>query len=172
MYEHQLDRMRRPVARAMGVVGLAVVAAVMIAACGASGGGTKSSPLGLIDQTARTVQLNLIITGANFNGYSGGQMTVRVPQGWRVDVYCSNQDATPHSCAVVSGTGSTAPAFSGAASPHPVAGLPAGDAWNFSFVARTVGWYRFASLVPGHDDRGMWGHLQVVARGKPSVSSS
>lgn len=172
MYRHRFDKMRRLMARATWVPGVLIAATLMISACGGGGGGATSSPLGLIDQAARTVQLNLIITGSNFNGYSSGQMTVRVPRGWKVDVYCSNQASTPHSCAIVSGAGSTSPAFSGAASPDPVAGLPPGAAWNFSFVSRTVGSYRVTSLVPGHAGRGLWEGLDVVAGGHPSVSTS
>lgn len=152
----------------LGIVGLAAAAALTITGCG--GGGTaRSSPLGVIDQATRTVQLNLIITGSNLNGYSNGQMAVRVPRGWKVDVYCSNQASTPQSCAVVSGAGSRSPVFSGAASPDPATGVPAGEAASFSFIVRTVGSYRVASLVPGHKNGGIWEHFEVVAAGTPSV---
>lgn len=171
MYRDRFDRMLRPVARAVGVIGVAAVAALAIAACGGTGGGDTLSPLGVIHQATRTVQLNLIITGSRLNGYSTGQMTVRVPRGWRVDVYCSNQAGTPHSCAIVSGTGAPSLAFSGAASPHPVAGVPARTFANFSFIATRVGSYRVTSLVPGSEDRTMWEHFDVVGTGEPSVSA-
>lgn len=172
MYPHWLNRTPRPMARAIGVAGLVAVAALLMAACGGSGEMAPSSPLGLIDQASRTVQLNLVITESSFNGYSTGQMTVRVPRGWRVDVYCNNQASTPRSCAVVSGATSSAPAFSGAASPDQMAGLPAGEAASFGFVAKTVGSYRLASLDPGHRDRNLWERFDVVATDRPSVSMS
>jgi hypothetical protein len=163
--------MVRWTARAVVVTGLAAAAALVIVACGGASNADPSSPLGFIDQATRTVQLNLFITESNFNGYSGGELTMRMPQGWRVDVYCSNQASTPQSCAIVSGTGSTTPAFSGADSPDPVAGLPAGTSWNFSFLVTRVGSYRLASLTPAHHDN-MWDRFDVVATGEPSVSIS
>ena len=171
MNEQRLARLPRPLAGAVGVIGLAVAVALMVAACGAGRGETTSSPLGVIDQATRTVQLNLILTGSNVNGYSSGQMTVRVPRGWRVDVYCSNQASGPHSCAITSGAGSTTPAFAGAASPDPVVGVPPGGAANFSFIVARLGSYRVASVIPGHRDPGPWEHFQVVAGGSPSVST-
>ena len=172
MYPNRLDRVLRWMARAVAVVGPAVAAALLMAACGGGGTMAPSSPLGLIDQPSRTVQLNLFITQSTFNGYSSGQMTVRVPQGWRVDVYCDNLASTPRSCAIVSGSTPTAPAFAGAASPGWRAGQPAGQAANFGFVAKTVGSYRVASLDPGHRDRDLWERFDVIAAGTPSVSMS
>jgi hypothetical protein len=169
---YRFDRTLRLMARAVNFAGLAAATAVSLAACAGAGSADPSSPLGIIDQATRTVQLNLIISQSRFNGYSNGQLTVRVPEGWRVDVYCSNQGATPHSCAIVSGAGSTSPAFSGAASPQPVAGVPAGSTANFSFIVKRVGSYRVSSLVPGDGDRAMWEHFDVVATGSPSVSLS
>lgn len=170
MYRHRFEERLRLMARALSVAGLAVAAALAIAGCGGGGSAGPSSPLGVIDESTRTVQLNLIMSESRFNGYATGQMAVRVPRGWRVDVYCSNQGPTPHSCAIVSGAGSTSAAFSGAASPEPVTGVPAGGSANFSFIAKTPGSYRVTSLVPGAEDRSMWEHFDVVATGRPSVS--
>jgi len=171
VYQHQFHERLRLMARAMGMAGLAASTAFIIAACGGPAGGTKSSPLGLIDVNARTVQFDLFITQSSFNGYSGGGMTMRVPEGWRVDVYCNNQTSTPQSCAFVSGAGSTTPAFAGAASPDPVVGLRPGTSWFFAFTPKTVGSYRLASLSPSHGD-GIWDRFDVVATGRPSVSTS
>ncbi len=170
MYRFRFDKLLRLAGRAMTVAALAGAAAVTIAACGGAGSGDGSSPLGVIDQATRTVQLNLIIGESRFNGYASGQVVVRVPRSWRVDVYCSNQGATPQSCAIVSGARPTSPAFLGAASPRPVAGVPAGGSVNFSFIVERVGSYRLTSLVPGYDDRTMWERFDVVAGGRPSVS--
>ena len=172
MYQPSIDKLLRPMTRAMSVVGLGAAATLIVAACGTGGGGARSSPVGMMDMAARTVQLNLIITGSNFNGYSNGEMTVRVPRGWKVVVYCSNQTPAPHSCAIVPDAGSRAPAFAGAASPNPVAGVAPGASANFSFVVGKVGAYRLTSLVPRREDRGMWEHFEVVAAGRPSVSTS
>ncbi len=166
-----MNRLRLDLMLRLMIAGLAAAAALTIAACG-GGAAAPSSPLGNIDPAAHTVQLNLLITESSFNGYSSGQMTVRVPRGWRVDVFCDNQASTPHSCAIVSGAGSTVPAFLGAASPDAAAGQPAGEAANFSFTVKALGSYHVASLDPGHPDRGMWERFDVVATGHPSVSMS
>lgn len=170
MHGYRFDRLLRPLARGMAVAGLAAVAAVMIAGCGAGGSLAPSSPLGNIDTATRTVQLNLFIGGNGFNGFSSGRMMVRVPEGWKVDVLCSNQASRPRSCAVVSGATSKSPAFSGAATAHPFAGVPTGKFANFSFIAGRVGSFRLTSLAPRPEDRTRWEHFDVVAGGIPSAS--
>ncbi|MBO0701686.1 MAG: hypothetical protein J2P38_02055 [Candidatus Dormibacteraeota bacterium] len=172
MYESRFDPRFRPLARGMGMACLAAAAALLIVACGGAGRGSQWSPLGLIHQPSRTVQLNLVITPGGFDGYSGGALKMNVPRGWRVDVFCSNQTATPHSCAIVSGAGSRAPAFPGAASPHAGTGLPRGEFADFGFTVKRVGSYRLTTLVPGHQDRWMWDRFEVVAGGEPSVSTA
>lgn len=167
MNHHRSGKMVRLV-----IVGLAAAAVVAMAACGGDGGATGSNPLGVIDPATRTVQLNLIITESSFNGYSSGQMTVRVAEGWKVDVYCANQASTPRSCEIVPDTGTAAPAFAGAVSPDPGAGVSPGEFANFSFVASAPGSYRVASLVHGRQGRDLWERFDVVATGRPSVSMS
>jgi hypothetical protein len=63
------------------------------------------------------------------------------------------------------------PAFRGATTPNPTDGLPPGQSATFSFVASRVGAYRFACLVPGHEDARMWDVLVVERGGKPSISA-
>lgn len=172
MHEHRLERTLGLAATAMCGGALAAIAALTLAACGGGWATARSSPVGVIDQATQTVQLNLIVTDSGLNGYASGQIAVRVPRGWKVDVFCLNQASTPRSCAVMSGAGAAAPAFAGATTPHPAAGVPAGGAANFSFIVGRVGSYRVASLVPGHQDRGLWERFEVVATGKPSVSMS
>lgn len=155
------------------VAGAALLAAVALAfvACGGGGSGAKSSPLGTVDQANKTVDVNLNITGFNFDGYSKGQMTVTVPQGWKVNVHCSNQTSIPHSCAVVADANSTSPVFPGAASPNPDSGLSRGQSAIFSFTATNPGHYRIVCLVPGHESDGMWDSFNVISAGSPSVST-
>jgi hypothetical protein len=109
--------------------------------------------------------------GFNFDGYGRGELLVRIPVGWRVVVTCRNAGGTRHSCAVVSGSLSTSPAFKGAASPSPVSGLSPGAEAHFSFVARRIGTFRIACLVPGHEQARMWDVLDVIRRGRPSISA-
>ena len=106
--------------------------------------------------------------GFNFDGYSRYLMWT-VPRGWTVRVVCTNRGSMRHSCAVVRGAGSTKPAFRGAATPHPRVGLEAGHTARFTFRASRKGVYRFACLVPGHEDADMWDVLKIRSGGKPSV---
>ena len=105
--------------------------------------------------------------GFNFDGYGRGELTITVPSGWRVRVTCSNRGALTHSCAVVRGPMTVALAFRGAATPI----LPPGSTTTFSFVAARVGSYRFACLVPGHEEARMWDVLVVTRGGRPSISA-
>jgi Sulfocyanin (SoxE) domain len=105
--------------------------------------------------------------GFNFDGYGRGELTITVPSGWRVRVTCSNRGALTHSCAVVRGPMTITPAFRGAATPI----LPPGSTTTFSFMASRVGSYRFACLVPGHEEARMWDVLVVAHGGRPSISA-
>jgi hypothetical protein len=105
--------------------------------------------------------------GFNFDGYGRGELMITVPSGWRVRVMCSNRGALAHSCAVVRGPMTVTPAFRGAATPI----LPPGSTTAFSFVASRVGSYRFACLVPGHEEARMWDVLVVTRGGRPSISA-
>ena len=106
--------------------------------------------------------------GFNFDGYSRLLMW-KVPRGWTVKVVCTNRGPLRHSCAVVKGPDETKPAFPGAATPQPVIGLEAGHTARFTFRAGKTGVYRFACLVPGHEDARMYDVLKIVGGGKPSV---
>lgn len=106
--------------------------------------------------------------GFNFDGYSRYLMWM-VPRGWTVRVVCENRGPLRHSCAVVQGAGSARPAFRGAETPQPLLGLEAGRTARFTFRASKTGVYRFACLVPGHEDARMWDVLKVRSGGKPRV---
>jgi uncharacterized cupredoxin-like copper-binding protein len=106
--------------------------------------------------------------GFNFDGYSRYLMWT-VPRGWTVLVVCTNHGPLRHSCAVVKGADSAKPAFRGAATPQPQIGLEAGHTVRFMFRPGKTGVYRFACLVPGHEDARMWDVLKITRGGKPSV---
>ena len=76
-----------------------------------------------------------------------------------------------HSCAVVHGPMTITPAFRGAPVPNPTVGLRRGATVTFFFVASRAGSYRFACLVPGHDEARMWDVLEVTRRGRPTISA-
>ena len=124
-----------------------------------------------VDSSSKTVNLMLNITGFSFDGYSNGQMTVNVPQGWKVNVECHNQTTSPHSCAVVPDATSTSPVFSGGSTTNPTTGLQPGASQSFTFMAGQAGQYRIACLVPGHEDAGMWDNFVVTSSGSPSLTT-
>jgi sulfocyanin SoxE-like protein len=107
--------------------------------------------------------------GFNFDGYSRFLMW-KVPRGWTVRVVCKNRGPLRHSCTVVDGAGSTQPAFRGATTPRARIGLEAGRAARFTFRASRRGVYRFACLVPGHENARMWDVLKITRSGTPSVA--
>ncbi|HEY2371139.1 MAG TPA: sulfocyanin-like copper-binding protein [Gaiellaceae bacterium] len=109
--------------------------------------------------------------GFNFDGYGRGELLVSVPRGWRVRVTCTNRGALNHSCAVVRRPMTITPAFHGATVPDPTVGLRQGATMTFSFVASRTGSYRFACLVPGHEEARMWDVLEVTRGGKPTISA-
>ncbi len=130
-----------------------------------------------LDARARTVTVTLLAgydssnNGFNFDGYGRGELMVTVPLGWRVRVTCTNRAAVRHSCAVVKGPMTVQPAFPGASVPKPVQGLRRGQTATFSFVASKLGPFRFACLVPGHEQARMWDLLEVVRSGTPSIAA-
>ena len=123
-----------------------------------------------------------IVAGQNnvefgFNGHRKGDMTVTVPVGWQVVVYFENQGGAPHSLVVLpSGAGQvaappTTPAFSGAATKDPAAGLPKGGKQTITFEASKPGTYDVVCAVPGHAIAGQWVKLVVSATAEaPSVT--
>jgi uncharacterized cupredoxin-like copper-binding protein len=127
-----------------------------------------------VDAQRRRVTITLVASydgtnsGFNFDGYSRDLMWT-VPRGWTVRVVCENRGPLRHSCAVVKGAVSTKPAFRGAATPQAFVGLEAGTNARFSFRASRAGVYRFACLVPGHEDARMWDVLKITRGGKPRV---
>ena len=129
------------------------------------------------DAAARTASLTLVAgydgsnNGFNFDGYSRGQLLVRVPLGWRIAVTCRNAGSMRHSCAIVRGAMTAVPAFPGATSPDPVLGLRTGQTARFAFTASRAGTYRIACLVPGHEQARMWDVLVVGGVKRPSIST-
>jgi hypothetical protein len=127
-----------------------------------------------VDAQQHRVTITLIASydgensGFNFDGYSRFLMWT-VPKGWTVRVVCKNRGPLRHSCAVVNGPVTTKPAFRGAAIPHPLVGLEAGQTARFTFRASRAGVYRFACLVRGHEAARMYDVLKITRGGKPSV---
>jgi sulfocyanin SoxE-like protein len=170
----------------MRVVGVATAALLAVAACGGQGGDSGTSrtlvadasspPLSLsFAAVAKTVSFTLVSSyngansGLNFDGYSGGNTEIDVPQGWSVTVTCVNKGPLNHSCAVVADETASQPLFTGATTPNPGAGLTPGQQASFTFTPDRTGTMRIACLVPGHEPEGMWIVFKVVASGSPAA---
>lgn len=128
------------------------------------------------DASHKRVVLRLSVSGNGdtlgaFNGYSRGQVLVKIPVGWRVTVHCSNTaPVVNQSCAITDSSLSTRPALPGASTPQPVKGIGPGTSANFSFVASRAGVYRIASLVDNEEiGNGLWDVLQVGGTQQPAV---
>lgn len=166
----------------LAVAGLVVGGSLALSACGGGAAadyvqGQPSTPLLSYSAKTKTVSLDLRAadpngsTPFNFDGATGGQMTITVPVGWTVDATCTNESTVlTHSCAIVAN--GTTLAFKGSAVPQPTRGIRPGGTETFSFVASRAGSYQLVCLVPGHRDAGMWDHFNVKAGGLPSLARS
>lgn len=111
----------------------------------------------------------------NFNGYSNGDMVIKIPAGWKVTVHYTVQGSLAHSAIIAPWSqrqaSSFTKAFPGSAMPDYRSGITSGDPpATFSFTASSAGKYAIVCAVPGHDDLGMWDELDVVGGlAKPEV---
>jgi sulfocyanin len=136
-----------------------------------------------VDKDNKTVTLDITSAqtndnnGFNFNGYSNGSMTVTVPLNWTVAVMFVNKSSSmPHSLVVVpyanrTSSGGFQPAFTGASTPQPEAGILAGPMQHIAFTANKEGKYAFVCGIPGHASSGLWDTFNVSSSATiPTVS--
>lgn len=141
-----------------------------------------------VDAAAQTVTINLIAGETadnnrwNFNGFSGGDATVVVPEGFAVTLNFSNEDpANMHSVAVldaVSGTppvmyaDDVSPVFAGAVTSNPTSmteSTASGQSETITFTAGAAGDYALICLIPAHAATGMWIGFEVSANGESGL---
>lgn len=135
------------------------------------------APRQILSQNTRLHQVNLtIVAGYNSGGFDldgtqNGAMHIQVPAGSTVVVSFVNKSELPNSLAVVQAASATTPAFAGAGTPADAltTGIAPGQHRVFRFVASVPGVYRLTSLVPGHEESGMWATFEVVPAGSASV---
>lgn len=141
-----------------------------------------------MDEANKTVHMTITagLTDAlnhwNFNGYTRGDATITVPEGYTVTIDLVNNDPVmAHSLGistVTSGFGAMldqSVAFEGAVTSDAAsmtdATLP-GETETISFVAATAGSYSMACFIVGHAATGMWVHFNVSADGTAGVQTA
>lgn len=141
-----------------------------------------------VDRDARTVSLHIVAGQTpdnnrwNFNGYSHGNATLVVPEGYTVTLHFENQDpANPHSVAVDSRTGnfpatfdSPAPVFEGAVTSGATSltdATKSGESETITFTADRAGDYSLVCYVPAHAVTGMWIGFRVSADGQAGLQT-
>lgn len=133
-----------------------------------------------VDTGAHKVKMDIVAgfnpnnNNWNFNGYYNGNLTVVVPEGWRVEINFTNHDANyPHSLVVIEDPGDPAAypqeagraevAISRAYSKSPTEGISSNDKDTVAFKAASAGDYLFYCGVHGHGTSGMWVYFKISA---------
>lgn len=112
----------------------------------------------------------------NFNGFTDGKLTLVVPAGATVVMPFVNEDGTPHSAEVISGTGPIPNSGGTAAIPRAytinlLEGIPQGGKDVMNFTAAPAATYRIFCGVPGHGLSGMYIRMLVDPTAKePSMA--
>jgi hypothetical protein len=118
------------------------------------------------DPATKTVTFRLVAGPFDFNHFTNGGGTLTVPAGSTNVWNFLQDDGTPHSAEVASGTGSVPnsggdPAIPRAYTNKVVEGLPQGATDVIRFTAPDTGSYRIICGVPGHALSGMWIWLKI-----------
>jgi hypothetical protein len=146
-----------------------------------SPGGTAAVPdSGFVqyDAATKTVTFRLEAGPFSFNGFTNGGATLTVPPASNNVWNFEQNDGTPHSAEVASGSGPLPnaggdPAIPRAYTNKVVEGLPQGATDIIRFTAPDTGTYRIICGVPGHALSGMWLWLKVDPAAKgPSFGKS
>jgi sulfocyanin len=121
-----------------------------------------------VNQDEKTVTVDLVSTGLNFEGYKNGAMLIQVPVGWTVTVDLKVDAGIKHSALIVPWDQRTSsnlePAFTGSEPADYKVGIGRGQpAEVFTFTADKAGQYALVCGVPGHDKAGMWDEFDVSA---------
>lgn len=118
----------------------------------------------------------------NFNGYDKGNATITVPEGYKVTINFTNDDASlAHSIGVDSAYATFPPTFtnpqpifSGAISSDPTDPGKATQphkSQTVTFTASKAGNYTLNCFIPGHAMTGMWIHFNVSSDGQAGVQT-
>jgi sulfocyanin len=162
--------MRSRTAFVVAVLVVAAAVAVSLMA-GVPGGAATSAAFSIV---AGQTPAN---GGLNFDGTDRGHLVITVPVGARVQLTLVNKGDLPHSLQVIPYTTAMPaaalphPAFPGAETPNPQAGVAKGKSAVAKFVASKPGKYLFICGFPGHALLGMYGIINVSpsASARPSL---
>ena len=130
------------------------------------------------DPATKTVTFRLVAGPFDFNHFTRGGGTLTVPAGSTNVWNFLQNDGTPHSAEVASGTGSVPnsggdPAIPRAYTNKVVEGLVQGATDVIRFTAPDTGSYRIICGVPGHALSGMWIWLKIDPAAKaPSFGAT
>jgi plastocyanin len=118
------------------------------------------------DAATKTVTFKLVAGPFAFNGFTNGGGTLTVPPGTTNVWNFVQDDGTPHSAEVASGTGPIPnsggdPAIPRAYTNKVVEGMAQGATDVIRFTAPDTGSYRIICGVPGHALSGMWVWFKV-----------
>ena len=121
------------------------------------------------DAATKTVTFRLVSGPFEFNGFTNGGATLTVPPGSTNVWNFEQNDGTPHSAEIASGTGPVPnsggdPAIPRAYTNKVAEGLPQGAKDVIRFTAPDSGTFRIVCGVPGHALSGMWLWLKVDPR--------
>ena len=139
-----------------------------------------------VDKDAKTVSIEIIAgkTDANnkwnFNGFTAGEATVVVPEGFTVTLTFTNKDPNMvHSIGVGEKMDTyppmlenPTPAFEGAMSSNPTDMMNAtknGATETLTFTADKAGEFALVCYIPAHAATGMWIGFTVSAEGKAGL---
>ena len=130
------------------------------------------------DPATKTVTFRLVAGPFDFNHFTKGGGTLTVPPGSKNVWNFVQDDGTPHSAEVASGTGPVPnsggdPAIPRAYTNKVVEGMAQGETDVIRFTAPDTGSYRIICGVPGHALSGMWIWLKIDPAAKaPSFGAT
>jgi sulfocyanin len=156
-----------------------LAAALLLSATSATAAEEQLVPSWMtVDADARKVTMDVVAgynpnnSNWNFNGYYDGDMTVVVPQSWRVEITLTNRDGdVPHSLVVMADPGADnlplqggreQAAFPRAYSKSPEQGISTGDQDTIAFKTNKAGDFMWFCGVPAHGQSGMWTRFAVT----------
>jgi sulfocyanin len=156
----------------------ATAVAGLLATLGVPGGGTgravAAGPVAAFPVIAAQTAAN---GEMNYDGTTKGQLVITVPLGAAVQLTLSNKGTLPHSLQIIPFTDRLpaaavpTPAFPGAQTKDPQAGITKGQTEVVQFTASKAGRYLMICGFPGHALLGMYGIFEVSPKAdtKPTL---